>query len=301
MWFKNLILFRFIEPFDADAAKLSELLAQDVFHPCGSQETIRHGWVPPLGRKTVDFVHAIDGRLLICLQTQERLLPAGVVKEAVAERVERIEEQQVRTVRRREKDQIRDEVVQELLPRAFTRTRQTLAYIDLRSGWLVIDGGGRKAAEELTGRLRTALGSLPIAPPRVSDAPAVVMTHWLANGGLPGDFAVVDECELRGGAEDGSVVRCKGQDLTGEEIQTHLQAGKQVTRLALIWNGRLAFTLNEDLSVRRLRFLDVVQEQLADINAETAEQILDAEFALMIGELGVLLPRLMQVFGGEGR
>jgi recombination associated protein RdgC len=95
------------------------------------------------------------------------------------------------------------------------------------------------------------------------------------------------------------VVRCRGQDLTGDEIRAHLAAGKQVTQLGLIWNDRLAFVLDEALVVRRLQFLDVVRESLQDDALGSLEAVFDAEFALMTGELTLLLPRLLELFGGE--
>jgi recombination associated protein RdgC len=299
MWFKNLTLFRFSAPFILTAEALGEKLEEGGFHPCTSQQMAAHGWTPPLGRKATDLVHAVNGCFLLCLQTEEKVLPAAVIREMVTKRVDEIEELEQRPVRRREQLTLRDEVLQDLLPRAFTRSRQTYAYIDPRGGWLIIDSAGGKAVEELTHRLRLALGSLPITPPRVVSAPGVVMTGWLTQGGLPVDFTLGDECELRDGGGEAGIVRCKGQDLSGEEILTHLQAGKQVTRLALIWNDRLSLLLTEEPSVRRLRFTDLVQEQLADTEMETAEQIIDAEFAVMTGELGVFLPRLLELFDGE--
>jgi recombination associated protein RdgC len=87
--------------------------------------------------------------------------------------------------------------------------------------------------------------------------------------------------------------------LTGDEIRGHLEAGKQVTQLGLIWNERIAFVLDEALVVRRLRFLDVIRETLRDSRTDSPEAVFDAEFALMSGELALLLPRLLEVFGGE--
>ena len=87
--------------------------------------------------------------------------------------------------------------------------------------------------------------------------------------------------------------------MTSEEIRGHLEAGKQVTQLGLIWNERVAFVLDEALVIRRLRFLDVVRESLRDSRTDSLEAVLDAEFALMTGELALLLPRLLDLFGGE--
>ena len=87
--------------------------------------------------------------------------------------------------------------------------------------------------------------------------------------------------------------------MTGDEIRGHLEAGKQVTQLGLIWSERVAFVLDEALVIRRLRFLDVVRETLRESGTDSPEAIFDAEFALMTGELALLLPRLLEVFGGE--
>ena len=297
MWFKNLTLFRLQESFAWSAETLAEQLAQNAFRHCLSQEILSDGWVPPLGRKSTQLVHAVNGCLLFCLQVEEKVLPAAVVKELLTDKVLDIEERELRTVRKREKDRLRDELMLELLPRAFTRSRRTYAYVDLKDHWLVIDNVSPKGIEEVTEQLRETLGSLPITPPHVQQAPASVMTQWLTqHNTLPNAIELADECELRDGT---GIIRCKGQDLTSPEIQTHLQAGKQVTRLALTWQERLGFMLSEDLLVRRLRFLDLIQEQLGDVQTETDEELFDAQFALMTGELRAFLPQLLGLFGGE--
>lgn len=295
MWFKNLTLFQLTEPFPYDATTLAAKLQAAPFRPCLSQELQTHGWVSPTGQQQGELVHAVGPFLLVCLKSEEKILPAAVVNELLAEKIEEIEEREARAVRRKEKDRLRDEIMQELLPRAFTRSRLHYAYLDTRGGWLVVNSSSRKAVELLTGMLRKTLGSLPIVPPKVAAAPAAVMTGWLKDG-APAGVELADECELRDSGEGGGVVRCKRQDLRSEEIDAHLLAGKQVTRLALHWDGRLSVVLGDDLSVRRLRFADVVQEQLDDVEAADEQSLFDAQFALMTGELGEFLPRLLALF-----
>ena len=298
MWFKNLTLLRLVEPLPLTAETLAVRLEQHAFQLCLSHQPSAAGWTPPLGRKAVDLVHEIGGRLLICLRTEEKVLPATVINQTLTERIAVIEDQQGRTVRRREKQELRDQLVQDLLPRALTRSRLGYAYLDPAVGWLVVDSASPRGVEEITGMLRRTLGTLPVAPLRVAWPPTVIMTAWLAENGAPAGFALGDVCELREDDAGGGVVRCRGQDLTGDEIRGHLQAGKQVTRLGLIWDGRVAFVLDEALTLRRLQFLDVVRESLRDTAAPSLEAIADAEFALMTGELALLLPRLLESFGG---
>ncbi|MDX1653815.1 MAG: recombination-associated protein RdgC [Candidatus Competibacteraceae bacterium] len=297
MWFRNLTLYRFTEPFPMDPAPLAEALERMPFRPVGDRELQSWGWVAPLGRNASELIHSVQGRLLLCLQSQERVLPAAVVKEVADERAAEIEAEEGRTLKRRERSELRQRVFEELLPQAFTRTRRTWAYLD-PAGWLIVDGAGRKPVEAFTAALRKALGSLPIRPLQTVRDPAAAMTGWLAGDPLPDSFELEDSCELKD-AEEGSVVRCKGQDLLGEEIKSHLVAGKRATRLGLIWQQRVALVLGDDLVLRRLRFLDRVQEQLDELELETPEQAMDAEFALMGGELAELLPAVVAALGEE--
>ena len=149
MWFKNLTLFRLVEPFPLTAEALTARLEQHAFQPCPSHQPSSAGWTPPLGRKAVDLVHGVNGRLLLCLRTEEKVLPAMVVNQELAERIAAIEDQQGRPVRRREKQELRDQLVQELLPRALTRSRRSYAYLDPAAvGWwwiAPVRGGSKKS------------------------------------------------------------------------------------------------------------------------------------------------------------
>jgi recombination associated protein RdgC len=299
VWFKNLQLFRLTKPFGCSAQELDERLAQAPFHRCGSLEMASFGWVSPLGHQGRVLVHAANGYLMIAARREEKLLPASVVREVVREKVAEIEEEEMRAVRRKEKDAIRDEVLQDLLPRAFTRSRDILAYIAPQDGWLVVDSASRAKAEDVTALLRKSLGSLPLVAPRVKQAPAEAMTRWLTQDDAPAGFQVEDECELRDRRDGGGLVRCKRQDLSADEIRAHLDAGKQVVKLALSWSDRLAFVLDEQLALRRLRFLDLVREEAAEAGGASEAEHRDADFSLMTLEIARLLPPLLEAFGGE--
>ena len=50
----------------------------------------------------------------------------------------------------------------------------------------------------------------------------------------------------------------------------HLNAGKIVVKLAIKYNDRLSCVLSDYVSIRRLKFLDVIQEEAAEVEAEDA-------------------------------
>ncbi len=145
-----------------------------------------------------------------------------MVKDALKEKVDEIEAEQMRKVYKKERDQLKDDIVQAFLPRAFIRKSTTFAAIAPSLGLVLVDSSSAKRAEDLLSTLREAIGSLPVRPLTVKVAPAATLTEWLKTQQAAADFTVLDECELRDTHEDGGVVRCKRQDLSSDEIQNHL-------------------------------------------------------------------------------
>lgn len=300
MWFKNLALLRFTEAFTLTAEDIAQSLEARRFKPCGSLEPVSVGWTAPLGKDgDLPLVHAAQGYIMVCMMKEEKILPASVINEVLAERIEEIETSQGRQVRRKEKDTLRDEVMQDLLPRAFSHSRKLYAYLDPKGGWLIVDSASSKKTEELASLLRQCLGSLPVVPLTTRERPASILSGWLGENAVPPDITLESDCELRSPEEDGGVVRCRRHDLSAPEIQNHLEAGKEVVKLAVSWNDRLSFVLDDTLAVRSLRFLDVIQEEAADVDTSTYAERFDADFAIMSLELSQFLPRLLEWFGGE--
>ena len=297
MWFKNLAVYRFTEAFTHSIEELEEKLADKRFHPCGKQDISRYGWTPPSGSAEA-LAYASSGFIMLCGKKEEKVLPSQVINEMLQEKVAELEQAESRKLSGKEKSRLKDELIFELLPRAFAFSRKTYAYIDPKGGWIVVDAASAKKAEDLLSLLRQSLGSLPVVPLTSADKPALVMTDWLKNQTEPGDIVIEDECELRSQSDEGSIIRCKRHDLRAPEILNHLDNDKLVIKLALSWADRLSFVLDENLGVKRLKFLDLIQDQVADIETSNDAERFDADFAIMSKELSHFLLRLVDIFGG---
>lgn len=301
MWFKNLSIFRLTEEFALTPVELEEKLSQIAFRPCGQHEEATFGWTAPLGKTSQQLVHAANGFMMICVKKEEKVLPAAVVNEMLQEKILEAEDQQGRKLAKKERAAIKDELIFELLPRAFTFSNKTYAYIDPKGGWIVVDAASAKKAEDLLSLLRKCLGSLPAVPLNTVDKPVAVMTDWLINNQPPADITIEDECELRSPEEEGGTIRCKRHDLSLPEIKNHLDTGKEVIKLAVSWADRLAFIIDENLAVKRLKFLDLIQEQVTDTETSSEAEQFDVDFSIMSLELANFLPRLLELFGGENK
>ena len=223
-----------------------------------------------------------------------------MIRDALEDKVEQIEQEQDRKVFSKEKKLLKDDVVMSLLPKAFTRHQDIFAYIDVTEGWLVVDASSFNKAEELTSYLRETIGSLPIINTPLKNPPSHLMTQWLAQKTqLPSPFVLGDECELREPGDEGGQIKASKQALISEEISVHLEVGKQVSKLALCWDDALTFVLGDDLVIRKLKFTDVIQDKLDDIHAETAAEQFDADFSVMSLTLRQLINNLVIALGGE--
>jgi recombination associated protein RdgC len=297
MWFKNLVLFRLNQAIQLTQDELATRLDAFRFRPCSDLELSSYGWTSPLGGGRAALAHTLGNCTMICATREEKILPSSVISEIVSTRIGEIESRDGQ-VRRKEREALRDEVLHELLPRAFTHKRPAFAYIDAKLGWLVVDSASVKAAEGVISLLRKTLGSLSVGYPLTTQRPSAVMTEWLRERANPADVTIEDECELRSPGEEASIIRCKRQDLSVPEVLNHLEAGKEVIRMSMTWDDQLSFILDESLSLKRLRFLDGVQEQADTEGSDQAEQF-DADFSIMSLVLGNFLPRLLELFGGE--
>ena len=300
MFFRNLTLFRF--PTSLDFSNLDELLPEAALKPVGPLELASRGFVSPFGRalrqaqddRDEALSHRVGDAIWLTLGGEDKILPAAVVNDLLAKKLTQIEEKEGRMPGGRTRKRIKEDLLHELLPRAFVKPSRTDALLDLEHGFLAVDTSSRKNAEAVASEIRHALGSFPALPLNAEVAPRNVLTGWIAGEPLPDGLALGEECELKDAMDGGAVVKCQNQELQSEEIAKHLEAGKQVTRLALVLDDHVSFVLGEDLVVRKLKFLEGAVDQLENTERDDLRAELDARFALMSGEVKRLFAVLEQ-------
>ena len=284
MYFRNLTLFRF--PASLDFAGLPADLAECILKPVGPLELSSRGFVSPFGRADGEVLsRRIDDAIWIADGSEEKLLPSAVVNDLLQKKLTAIEEQEGRKLGGRARKRLKESVVLEMLPRAFVRPGRTDAIIDCKHGFIAIDTSSRRRAEAVVSDVRQAMGSFPALPLNAEVAQRPILTGWIAGDPLPDGLALGDECELRDPTDHGAVVKCQHQEMQSDEVAKHLEAGKQVTRLALTLDDRLSFVLGEDLIVRKLKLLDGAVDQLESVERDDLHAELDARFALFSAEV----------------
>lgn len=296
MWFKNLQLFQFVDKLTLSAEALEHGLTDAEFVPCGAHDSKKEGWVSPSDQMQTSLVHAANGMFIFCLKTEEKLIPASVVKEEFVVKQKEFEALHQRKMGKQEKIRLKEDIYHSLLPRAFSKLTLTHAYIDPVDGWLIVNAATAVKAESLLAQLRNRVSGLKLQVPVVQSVP-LLLTSWLKRNIDPKAFMIEDVCVLSD-HQEGGVIRCQRQNLMGDDIQTLLD-GREVSQLAVRWQEQISFVLTQDFVIKSLKFLEIIQDQANDTHTETAAQKFDADFSLMALTIRGLLNDLMKIFAKE--
>jgi RNA-directed DNA polymerase len=293
---KNATIYRLQTPWAMTAEQLAALLAPQVFAPCSSLELQSIGWVPP--RDNGLLVHVVAGQWLLKLQTETKILPASVINEVTKARAAEITEQQGFAPGRKQMRELREDVTDELLPRAFSRTGAMHVWIDPANGWLVCDAATPARAEAALKLFIKAIDKFPLETLRTVMSPTAAMTSWLLNDEAPSNFTVDQDTELRSTGEGKATVRYIRHTLEADAMRTNIEAGKQCTRLAMTWADKISFVLTEGLVIKRIAALDILKEDTSG-STKNDEERFDGDFMLMTGELNKMLAEIVGALGGE--
>ena len=291
MWFKNLRVYQFTQPFSVPA-DLDSQLAQYPFTPCGRQQIASFGFVSPFGERSEVLHHRVGDNLLLCARKEEKVLPASAINARLDDKAQSYAEEHARPMPKKERSALKEDIIHEMLPQAFSRFSVIWAYVDIAGQRVFVDSSASAKAEEFTSLLRGALGSLPVKPWGATQSGEAYFTQWLKEQRTPSPFELGTDAELKGLGDEPATVRFKQQELASDEVLTHLEHGKVATKLGLNWESHLNFVLEDDYAIKRLQFSDVVKEKNDDMaGADKADQ-LDADFSLMALELNALLDAL---------
>lgn len=294
--FKNLIVYRLGPDGPANMSQIQDALERDRFVECGLTQPLSLGWVEPRGVAHGPLIEVIDGQWLLMLQVEQRILPGTVVRRRAEELAAQVEKTTGRKPGKKQMRELKDQATLDLLPLSFTKRAAVKLWIAPAQHLLMIDAGSAARADLALTALTKSLVGVSAQGLQTALSATTAMTEWLASQEPPQGFAIDRDCELKAADGERPVVRYARHALDIAEIREHLLAGKQPTRLALTWNGRVSFTLTDTLQIKKLAFLDGVFEGR---KAGRDDEAFDADAAIATGELAPLIGDLIDALGGE--
>lgn len=253
------------------------------------------GWTAPRGKEHGALVESIAGQRILRFMVETKSVPATVVRRKADEEIARIEAATGRKPGKKETRDLREEAKRALLPQAFSKVSGVWVWLDAEQDLLILDAGSQSRADAVITALVEAVPGLAPRLYNTQRTPQSAMAQWLAEGEADGGFQIEQECELKSSGEDRAVVKYTRHTLDIDEVKQHIAQGKLPTKLALNWQGRVAFTLTESMTLKKVGLLETVFEG----TSQEKEDNFDADVALSTGELGQLIPELVAALGGE--
>jgi recombination associated protein RdgC len=293
--FKTLSLFRIAGEWRPTLEQLKPSIEKNEFVECGATQIQSVGWIPPRGEKHGELIESIDGQLILTLCIQTKLLPSAVVREALDKRLDQIEQSTGRRPGKKEQREIKEQVILELLPPAFTKKEHITIWIDRKNQLIAMDTTSNTKTDAVTKLLVTTINGLALALVQTEVSPSTAMKNWLLDGEAPGQLVTGREVELKSSDESRSAVKYTRHLLDIDEIREHLTGGKSPTRLSMTWADLITFELTESLALKKVAFLETPLLK----KKKGGDDPFDANVAIVTGELSKLIPELIEALGGE--
>jgi recombination associated protein RdgC len=293
MWFKQIQVFQVTSSMPRNEDVLEEQLENLAFSHCGPHTPFTAGWIAPIDEDDEIFVHSYKNYRLFCLQIEEKVLPAYVIRQELKEKVKEIESIKNRKVSHKEKYAIKDDIYKMLLPQAFSRITKVYAYFDTSNKRLILNTTNAKKTEVFTTMLQKtidgiALGSLPLKNLHT------IMTNWILRDNCPKLFSVEDACVLKDPAMASKIIRFKGQDLFSDSIKLFLEEGYKVDQIVISWQDRATFVLKENFTFGTIRYTETILAATKEYEGETPEEEFAANFIIMTDIIDSLLDDLLK-------
>lgn len=206
-----------------------------------------------------------DAALFGSFVSHQKQIPVDVINAAMDEKLAAIEEAEGRRPGGRERRRIRDDLIHDLLPRAFNRTRKIHYVIDVDAGLIIINGT-KGVAESVVSAIRGELGSFPAVPLTASVAPLPVLGQLFAHED-DGD-GDLDFRRYVAGHTLAPDLFARTTDAVGEgrntftsstmqdDVEKELFAGRLVDAVTLYVDDKVRLRITSDMGLSQIKLLD---------------------------------------------
>jgi recombination associated protein RdgC len=284
--FKNAIFYRLGD--DINLTDLSIKLGEFASRQPSALEHSNKGFIAPDKERPDVLARNIQGVYFVKLKSIDKIIPASVVNEEVDTLVKLLD----RKVSRKERNEIKDEVITRLLPKAFCKSTYIDAFIDPVKKLIVMDTTSFTKAEDLLSLLRKALGLLDAYPVSVANHPSGVMTSWASTvETMPLNFKLEGKFTLSSIGDTGK--KAKFDQYLPIEIREHIENGSKVVSMSMSHDDLdLKFVIDDELRIKGIK-------NLAEIDNEEDENAYEADCIICHSQIAGLIDELITEFGGE--
>jgi recombination associated protein RdgC len=241
------------------------------------------------------FVTEFPGGFAFRFRYAQKVIPASVIKQAMADAVREIENETGRKPGKKEKADIKASLIEDFSARAFVRTTDIICYFRSATNHLLVPTLSTSIGDKLMTKLVFAVESLKTETIHVSNVTQGLtarLKRWLDDGDAFdafGAFYPVNEVDLE--QEEHSVrVKMTGLQQAHKALTTSLNQGFSVSAIGLNLEGD-EFKLTHNFNLRAIKLADPEQEEQLE-----EEPTFEAQAAIEVDRIGLIVDQLVGMF-----
>lgn len=264
------------------------------FAPCAPSQDKSIGFVPPRGANEA-LRELVGGGVLLAVMIETKSVPASAIQRNLDDLVKTIESATGRKPGKKEKRDLKEEIVAELLPSAFPKQTKVYAWLGA-DGLLLIDNTSASKVDDVLTLLVRAIDGFVAEGVNTTNSTESLMAGLLVNDDVQAEsgFEVGRELLLEACDESRAKVKYTNHALYIDEIKAHIAQGKRPVALSLGVDDVVDFVLTSGLQLKKIK----VHDALAIKSADAASDF-DASTLIITGALVPAVKSLIQELGGE--
>lgn len=294
MLFKQAQLFSLNKALPKQLSSLLPKMEPLLFKSCPPSFTSSHGWIAPTTGQDASLVYSMDHYVLFNIQFEEKVLPTGVIRKELDNKVNELQSKEDRKIYSKEKKTLRDEITMTLLPRAFTQLSQVYACVDTKNNWLILNSLQAEKTKSILSTFKKCF-DVDATPLKLKKIP-YILTQWIKTNEWPDNIEILDSCFLQDPNQVKRSIRSQAQDIFSSPIQALIDSGLEVKQLQLCWQDALRFTLTEHMHLKNLRYEDQIANDADEAASESALDRFNTDFMMMVKTLEPLFFCLIESF-----
>jgi len=282
MWLKQFQVFNFSFDFLQD---LAPNLEHHHLSPCPAHARMTHGW-KILNEQTYSI--SINQFHRCLFGKEERILPAAVIHNEIEKRLK----SQGETLKRHEKQQLKQDVEFDLLPKAFCIQKKVNLVFDQKRQRMLIEATSPAQTDMILAYIYKTLGqSASMTPFNPIDNLNALWQKWLHNpASIPHFLQFSDRMQWIDADNPQKQIRCQGLDWSLDQ-QQWLEQGLIPKELSFVWREQIQFTLGPKFTFKRVQALENLTEQDSDVDDPEADLlILGNQMQQLLDDLASLAP-----------
>lgn len=306
--FKAFLTYRVSPVFQFNATALNEVLK---LLPAGDPalgQMKRSGFVAPFPKGDRLVEDLTKGRMVFTLETAERMIPGKTLREHLDRAAAAFEKRESRVPRAKDKQMLKVEVLQRLMPQAFIVRSQVMAIY--APPYLLVGTTSVTKSETLLAAVRKVLGSFPCIPLTTDVVPLTAFTEWVSGKeDYPDNFEPGETFTAKGKLDTPRTIQGKKVDLSAESLSDFLSDDYLVTAMQLNWQDPelavpTSFVVNETLGIKSVEWPDAILDRAQDDVGESDDDenghaLLHASAILLADRADALVCAVRDALGGE--